>query len=368
MSTVETTVLRSAILLQNKQNSLKAIVMALPSPLSHLISYCEKSCVKECCGVSAFDFSPIHIASWLHQTVGEPVEEMIVEVSKQLEDFQSQFGSGSSSEVYESDENEMNQDFTPEEIDQLAIQISTNLKHAIELNEKSKVVAWKPENSPSQISHQPTLGNAFVRALSWRYATKKFDPTKEVTLEDIDLILSASNLSASSYGLQPYQFLLIRDKSLQEKLIDASYGQNQVHDASAVMVFAIRTNIDDDYIKQSAKETEEVRGLESGQLDEYAKQMIGSIMGMDDDARKLWATKQAYIAMGTALAACAMLGVDACPMEGFVPAKYDEILGLEAKNLHSVLVLPIGYRADDDENSNFAKVRKPLDEMVVRIV
>ena len=154
---------------------------------------------------------------------------------------------------------------------------------------------------------------------------------------------------------------------MQEKLVDASYGQGQVRDASAVLVFVIRTNVNDDYIRQSAKETEEARGLEPGQLDDYAKQMIGSIMGMDDDQRKLWATKQAYIAMGTALSACAMLGVDACPMEGFVPAKYDEILDLEAKNLKSVLVLPIGYRADDDETSSYAKVRKSLDQMVVRV-
>lgn len=341
--------------------------MALPSPLSKLISYCEIPCVKECCGIEAFDFSPVHIASWLRQLIGETVEETAILLSGQLDDLRAQFGSSSSTEGYESDEDEMNHDFTPEEVDQLANQISTNLKHAIELNEKSNIVEWKPENAPSSISHQPTLGNAFVRALSWRYATKKFDPTKEVTSDDIETILSATNLSASSYGLQPYQFLLIQDKPLQEKLIDASYGQNQVHDASAVMVFVVRTNIDDDYIKQSAKETEEARGLEPGELDGYAKQMIGSIMGMDDDQRKLWATKQAYIAMGTALAACAMLGVDACPMEGFVPAKYDEILDLESKNLHSVLVLPIGYRADDDVNGNYAKVRKSLDDMVVRV-
>jgi len=225
--------------------------MALPSPLSYLISYCEKSCVKECCGVSAFDFSPVHIASWLHQSSGESTEESINLLRDQLEDLRVQFGSGSSSEVYESDENEMNQDFTPQEIDLLVDQVSTNLKHAIELNEKSNFVQWKPEGTPSSTdSHQPALGNAFVRALSWRYATKKFDPTKELAAEDIETILGATNLSASSYGLQPYQFLLIQDKSLQEKLIDASYGQNQVHDASAVLVFVVRTNIDDDYIKQ----------------------------------------------------------------------------------------------------------------------
>ena len=132
-------------------------------------------------------------------------------------------------------------------------------------------------------------------------------------------------------------------------------------------MFAIRTNIDDDYIRQSAKETEEARGLEPGQLDGYAKQMIGSIMSLDEDQRNLWASKQCYISMGTALAACAMLGIDACPMEGIQPDQSDEILGLEEKNLHAVLALPIGYRASDDVNGSYAKVRKPLGDMVIRI-
>ena len=341
--------------------------MSLPSPLTDLIRYCEKLCVKECCGIEAFDFSPIHMASWLQHSRGESTEETLGKLREQLDDFRIRFGSGSNSDGYESEDGEMNQCFSPEQVDQLATQLATNLKYAVELKDKSNVVEWKPEGMPSVTTHHPELGNEFVRALSWRYATKKFDPTQKVTADDIETILSATNLSASSYGLQPYQFLLIQDKELQEKLVPCSYGQQQVHDASAVLVFAIRTNINDDYIRQSAKETEEARGLESGQLDGYAKQMIGSIMGMDDQKRALWATKQAYIAMGTALAACAMLGVDACPMEGFVPDKYDEILELGEKNLRSVLVLPIGYRADDDINGSYAKVRKSLDQMVVRM-
>jgi nitroreductase len=335
--------------------------------LAELVSYCEKLCVKECCGIESFDFSPVHIASWLQQSRGEPAEKTLGLLHEQLDDLRIRYGSGSNSEGYESGEGEMNQFFSPEQIDQLVTQLSTNLKYAVELKDKSNVVEWKPEGSSSTTSHQPGLGNAFVRALSWRYATKKFDPTKQVQPDDIETILGATNLSASSYGLQPYQFLLIQDRELQKKLVSASYGQQQVADASAVLVFAIRTDIDDDYIRRCAKETEEARSLKSGQLDGYAKQMIGSIMGLDDAKRALWATKQAYIAMGTALAACAMLGIDACPMEGFVPDQYDETLGLGDRNLHAVLVLPIGYRADDDENSGFAKVRKPLDQMVVRI-
>jgi nitroreductase len=341
--------------------------MALPKPLSYLITSCEKLCVKECCGIESFDFSPVHIASWLQQSRGEPMEKTVALLNEQLEDLRIRHGSGSSNEGYESDENELNQDFSAQQVDQLVDQVSTNLKHAIELTQQSNLVQWKPEGTPSSISHQPELGNEFVRALSWRYATKKFDSSRHVGAEDIESILIATNLSASSYGLQPYQYLLIQDKALQEKLVPVSYGQPQVLDASAVLVFAIRTNIDDDYIRQSAKETEEARGLESGQLDGYAKQMIGSIMGLDEDQRNLWATKQCYISMGTALAACAMLGVDACPMEGIQPDKYDEILELESKNLHAVLALPIGYRASDDINGSYAKVRKPLGDMVIRI-
>jgi len=341
--------------------------MSLPSPLADLISYCEKNCVKECCGIDSFDFSPVHIASWLQQSQGEPNEETVGMLNQQLQDLRNQFGSASSTDGYESDEDEMNQCFTPPQVDQLTDQLTANLKYAIELKQKSNLAQWKGDGSPSSDSHQPGLGNEFVRALTWRYATKKFDPAKELRAEDIDTILSATNLSASSYGLQPYQFLLIQDKAIQEKLVPCSYNQPQVHDAAAVLVFAIRTNVDEDFIRQSAKDTEQVRGLESGQLDGYAKQMIGSIMGMDDSARALWATKQAYIAMGTALAACAMLGVDACPMEGFLPDQYDEILGLADKSLSSVLVLPIGYRADDDVSSGYAKVRQPLDKMVLRV-
>ena len=341
--------------------------MALPSPLTDLITSCEKLCVKECCGIESFDFSPIHIASWLHQSRGEPTEKTVSLLNEQLDDLRIRCGSDSSSEGYESDEEEMNQFFSPVQVDQLVNQISTNLKHAIELNEKSNLVEWKPEGSPTTTSHQPALGNAFVRALSWRYATKKFDPSGEVCQDDIETILNATNLSASSYGLQPYQYILIQDKSMQENLVSASYGQPQVLDASAVLVFAIRTNIDDDYIRQCARETEEIRGLPQGQLDAYAKQMIGSIMGMDDQQRATWATKQCYISMGTAMAACAMLGVDACPMEGIVPDEYDLILGLAEKNLRTVLALPIGYRDSDDINGKYAKVRKPLDEIVIRL-
>jgi nitroreductase len=341
--------------------------MSLPAPLSYLVSYCENLCVKECCGIEAFDFSPVHIASWLHQSRGEPTTKTVADINEQLNAFRDQFGSASNTDGYESSEDEMNQIFSPEQVDQLVEQIATNLKHAIALNQESNQVQWKPEGVPSTTDHRPEMGNALVRAMSWRYATKKFDPDRHVRPEDLETILNATNLSASSYGLQPFQFVVIQDKSLQEQLMPMSYNQPQVRDASAVIVFAVRTNVDEDYIRQSAKLTEEVRGLPPGTLNDYAKQMIGAIMSMDDEQRIAWASKQTYLLMGTALAACAMLGIDACPMEGFVADQYDEMLSLREKNLHTSLVLPIGYRAADDVNGNFAKVRHPLDEMVIRI-
>lgn len=341
--------------------------MALPSPLSQLISYCEQLCVKECCGIEAFDFSPVHIASWLQHSRGEPTAKTVDDLSKQLQEFRTQFGSDSNTEGYESDEDEMNQIFSPAQVDQLVQQISTNLEHAIALRQRSHQVEWKPDSAPSTTEHQPEIGNALVRALSWRYATKKFDPDRDVRAEDLETILHATNLSASSYGLQPFQFVVIQDKALQQQLMPMSYNQPQVRDASAVIVFAVRTNVDESYIRGSAKMTEEVRGLDAGTLDTYAGQMIGAIMGMDDAQRVAWASKQTYLLMGTALAACAMLGIDACPMEGFVADQYDEILSLREKNLHAALVLPIGYRAADDPNSDFAKVRNSLSEMVIRI-
>ena len=261
----------------------------------------------------------------------------------------------------------MNQIFSSAQVDQLAAQILTNLDHAIAIHEQSDIVEWKPEGAPIATEHRPNSGNQFVRALSWRYACKKFDASRHVSADDLDTILNAINLSASSYGLQPYQLAVVQDRALQEKLMPVSYNQTQVRDASAVIVFAIRTNVDEQFIRESARLTEQIRSLDPGTLDDYANQMVGRIMGLDDAQRASWATMQTYIAMGTGLAACAMLGVDSCPMEGFIADEYGKILGLSEKGLQATVVLPIGYRADDDEQSGFAKVRMPLDQMVVRI-
>ena len=203
--------------------------------------------------------------------------------------------------------------------------------------------------------------------LRWRYAVKKFDDQKVVSDDDVETILDAGNLTASSFGLQPYRFVIVREQSIQDQLVAASWNQNQVAEASHVIVIAIRTNLDQQYMSGYVAMMESQREMPAGTLDPYLDMILSTVGKMDDEKLDTWATKQAYIALGSILAECADLKIDSCPMEGFLPDQYDQILGLADHHLHSTLVLPIGYRAEDDKHQHHKKVRKPLDEMVVRI-
>ena len=204
-----------------------------------------------------------------------------------------------------------------------------------------------------------------IDALNWRYATKQFDPSKKVSAEDLETILVAGNLAATSYGLQPFKFVVVSDQQTQDELVPFSYNQPQVSQASHVIILAARTDVDEAFIRNMARLTEKQRDLPQGELDGYAKQMIGAVMSMSDPQRIQWAQKQIYIALANMMVACAAAGVDSCPMEGFVPAQYDRLLNLGDHKLTATVVLPIGYRADDDQQQHFAKVRNPMDQMVI---
>ena len=206
---------------------------------------------------------------------------------------------------------------------------------------------------------------SLIAALRWRYATKKFDPDKIITEPIVDGLLEMANLSATSYGLQPFQFIVIRNQELQDRLIASSYGQRQVADASHVIVIATRTDVDESYIRDYVGRVEVTRELPKGELSSYGNVVAGAIGQMSDESRQQWAAKQAYLILGTLLAACASLEIDSCPMEGFVPEEYSELLELNSKNLHATIVLPIGYRADDDAAQHLTKVRKPMPEMII---
>ena len=199
-----------------------------------------------------------------------------------------------------------------------------------------------------------------VEILKWRYATKKFDSTKKLSPAKMNVLKEAFNLTATSYGLQPLKLLIIGNQAIKDSLVEHSWGQKQVSNASHVLVICIHTTIDASYIKKYFKRVKELRNTPDEILSKFENFLIEDFNNKSDEEISLWATKQAYIAMGNLLTVCAIEKIDACPMEGFVSDEYDKLLDLKRKGLKSVLVMPVGYRADDDIFSDMKKVRKQV--------
>jgi nitroreductase len=197
---------------------------------------------------------------------------------------------------------------------------------------------------------------AALGQLHWRYATKQFDSTKQIPSETWQVLEQSLVLSQSSFGLQPWKFLVIRNPEIRQQLVEHSWNQKQVIDASHLVVFAINKNIDAAYVDRYVARMSEVQGVPIDSLQGFGNVVKGFIANpaMDLDA---WATRQVYIALGEYMTTAAILGVDTCPIEGFIPAKYDEILGLTAQGYASVVVCPAGYRAADDKYAAKPKVR-----------
>ena len=199
-----------------------------------------------------------------------------------------------------------------------------------------------------------------IEDLKWRYATKKYDATKKVSEENISKLKEAIHLSASSWGLQLYKFLDIKNPTIRESLKPHSWGQKQITDASHLFVFCSHTTVSDqdtdDYIALKAK----VQGMKVEDLKGYGDFMKMKINEKSPGEVKDWTEKQTYLALGNALMACASMQIDATPMEGFDPIKYNEILGLTEKGLTATVVLAIGYRHIEDATQNQDKVRKPM--------
>ena len=197
-----------------------------------------------------------------------------------------------------------------------------------------------------------------INSLNWRYATKKFDPTKKVSEEDLALIKEAIRLSASSYGLQLYKVLVIEDAEIRERLKPASWGQSQITDASHLFVFCNYAEVRDDHIDEYLNLKADTQGLEVESLVDYGNMMKGSMSGLSDAQKAQWTAKQTYIALGNLLAVCSLMRIDACPMEGFEPAKYNDILGLTEKGLNASVIATVGYRSEEDKTQFLKKVRK----------
>lgn len=206
-----------------------------------------------------------------------------------------------------------------------------------------------------------------LEALKWRYATKKFDPEKILPEEKVDILKRTFNLTATSYGLQPLKMLVISNKELQKKLKDFSFGQQQIDTASHLLVICIEKEVGEQFIKDYFNLVKHVRETPENVLEPFQNFLVKDFKAKAKEEIEIWAVNQAYLALGTLLTVCATEGIDSCPMEGFEPEKYDELLQLEAKNLKSVLVLPVGYRAKDDIFSAMKKVRRPLDEVIIDV-
>ncbi|MCX7548348.1 NAD(P)H-dependent oxidoreductase [Xanthomarina sp. F1114] len=206
-----------------------------------------------------------------------------------------------------------------------------------------------------------------INKLQWRYATKAFKPNKIVPTEKLDIIKQAFNLTASSYGLQPIKLILLRNKELQEQLLPYAMNQQQIIQASHLLVICIQTNIDKAFVKNYFDRVHKIRNTPKDILKPFESFLIDNFENKTQQDIENWAVNQAYLALGNLMTVCAMEGIDSCPMEGFMPEKYDELLGLEKEGLKSVLLLPIGYRADDDKFADFKKVRKTIADSIIEL-
>lgn len=203
-------------------------------------------------------------------------------------------------------------------------------------------------------------------SLNWRYATKEFDTTKKLSEEQLNTLLKAGNLTATSFGLQPGKIVLVEDKELREELVQHSWGQKQVSEASHLLVITVNTEIGDAEVDKYAKDIVAQRGVPESSLEGMSKMMKGFLSGMDENKKKTWAEHQAHIVLGNLLTVCAIEGIDSCPIAGFQPEKYDEVLNLKEEGQSSVLVLPVGFRAETDKYASLAKVRMLDSEFVIR--
>jgi nitroreductase len=215
----------------------------------------------------------------------------------------------------------------------------------------------------SYISHKQLLDQ-----LKWRYATKQFDPNRKISTQDWATLEEALLLTPSSGGLQPWKFIVVTDPVVRKRLLPASFGQAQITDASHLVVFAAKQNFGEADVDAHVKHLAEVQGTSIEALAPLRDMLVGGIVkSMDEKGRDAWARNQAYIALGNLLTSAALLGIDACPMEGFDRAQYDDILGLPEQGFATAVIATVGYRLSTDKYANAPKVRFPKEQIFARV-
>ncbi|GFD83004.1 NAD(P)H-dependent oxidoreductase [Tenacibaculum sp. KUL118] len=201
--------------------------------------------------------------------------------------------------------------------------------------------------------------------LEWRYATKKFDASKKVSAQHIELLKRAIQLAPSSYGLQLYTILIIEDSAIKEQLKAVSYGQSQITDASHLFVFCNYSKVTNDHIDAYFSLKSEIEQVDISNFKEYADFIKSDVTSRTLVEKSRWTSNQVYIALGNLLNACSELKIDACPMEGFDAEAYNKILDLDKLGLNAAVVAPVGYRSDEDYSQNTYKVRKPIESLFI---
>lgn len=205
--------------------------------------------------------------------------------------------------------------------------------------------------------------NTFIENQNWRYATKKFDVTKKISNENLEILKEAIRLSTSSYGLQPYKVLIVENPEIRAQLQPVSWGQAQITEASHLFVFANIIDVQDIHIDEYIFNIANTRELNIEDLKGYADFMKSKITPLETNKKAIWTSKQTYLALANLMNAAAELKIDVTPMEGFEPEKYNEILGLNELGLNASLVATIGYRHEEDQTQYFTKVRKSNTEL-----
>lgn len=206
-----------------------------------------------------------------------------------------------------------------------------------------------------------------VKALNWRYATKSFDSSKKLSEDQVETLLEALRLSPSSFGLQPWKFIRVKNADLRAKIQASAWNQVQITEASDLLVIASKITLTEDDATAFIADSAKAQGIDPSVLDGYKSMIVGTIGSRSSEALKAWNAKQAYIALGVLMAAAATLEIDACPMEGFDTAAVDSILGLEAMGYTTAVVCPVGYRSATDSYATRTKVRVAKEKVTLTL-
>jgi nitroreductase len=214
----------------------------------------------------------------------------------------------------------------------------------------------------------PLSPQDIVDALNWRYATRKFDPARKIPAAEWNALEQSLVLAPSSIGLQPWKFYIITDPAMKERLMPAAWHQVQVVECSHFVVFTVRKNLGESHVDRHVARMAEVHGATVESLQKFRKMAVSNLDKARADGRlDTWQTHQVYIALGKFMACAAVMRIDTCPMEGFEPEKFDDILGLKTTDLTSIVCCAAGYRVADERYAQMKKVRFKTEEVVVRI-